>query len=159
MKKHLCAVFLLLVFLVSVPCISSAMTEEEGYQYIHDMFASYTDEALKTLLIAVDLELKSRGYSIDLDEISPFASESTQKEVTVPPGTYAVGSDIPAGSYTVVGTGIVTILTVKNSSGVYGAMHSVSSSSQIGKLVIEDGQTIDIVGESLIFKPYQGLGF
>lgn len=163
MKKNLCAVFLLLVFLVSVPCVSSAMTQEEGEQFIHDMFADSSDEDLKNLFEAVQFELVSRGYKFDFDETHQAAStqkeDAVQKEVTVPPGTYSVGSDIPAGTYTVVTNGIISMLTVKNSSGGYVTMHSLNNNTQVGKLVLEAGQTVEIVGESVIFKPFQGLGF
>lgn len=159
MKKNLCAVFLMLVFLLSLPCISSAMSEEEGYQYIHDLFASHTDEDLKNLLAAIHYELTYRGYTVNLEELNLVSSKTNQKEVTVPPGTYAVGIDIPEGEYTVCTNGIISMLTVKDIRGNYVTMHSMNANTQVGKLILEDGQYVEIVGESVIFKPYQGLGF
>lgn len=156
-KKNLCAVFLVIVFLVSVPFVSSAMTQDEGYQYIHNMFAETSDEDLKALLTAVQVELMYRGYTFDINEAHPAVA--SQKEVTVPPGTYAVGIDIPEGEYTVCTNGYISMLTIKDISGNFITAYSLSSSTPIGKLVIEDGQYVEIVGESVIFKPYQGLGF
>jgi hypothetical protein len=60
-KKLFCAVLVFLV--VCAPSASFAMTEEEGYQYIHDMFANHTDADLQNLLAAVTYEIQYRNQA------------------------------------------------------------------------------------------------
>ena len=90
------------------------------------------------------------------------------KEVTVPVGTYTVGTDIPAGDYTVTYEG-----RIQSCVYVYPNIHSVGSynypfyilnsvvmdSSSIGKLTLTDGQVIKIEYGSVVFRPYTGLDF
>lgn len=61
MKKLLCLIVVSLF--VFIPSVCSAMTEEEGYQYIHDMFANHTDADLQNLLAAVTYEIEYRSQS------------------------------------------------------------------------------------------------
>lgn len=165
MKKLFCSVLVLLVFLSSVPCVSSAMTEDEYKQQIRAMFADATDEDLKSLFEAVQYELMCRGYKFDFDESHQAASaekEATeQKEVTVPAGSYTIGSDIPAGTYTIVAapSAVMSMITVYGPSGGMDTVQTVSGDTHIGKIELKDGQRIEIVGSSVIFKPYAGLGF
>lgn len=163
MKKQLLFVLTLLILVSSLPCVASAMTQEEYEQKIHEIYANVSDDELKFLFEAIQFELAYRGYKFDFDETHQAATaqkqEASQKEVTVPPGSYTIGSDIPAGIYTIVPTGIISMLTVKDASGGLVTMHSLSGDTQVGKLELKAGQMIDIVGESVIFKPYAGLGF
>lgn len=152
MKRSFCLLLALLILLMSVPCVSMAMTEEEGYQYIHDMFANSTDEELKNLLAALQYELAYRENQ---------SAVPSQKEVTVPAGSYTIGSDIPAGTYTIAAapSAIVSMITVYSSSGGLDTVHTVTGDAHVGKIEFKDGQRIEIVGSSVIFKPYAGLGF
>lgn len=86
-----------------------------------------------------------------LDEL---LTRSEIKEVNVPAGEYTVGEDIPAGSYTVYADSAACMLTVNE----YEALHYLGQSEHIGKLVLKDGDTVNLVG-SCIFTIYQGLGF
>jgi len=162
MKKLICAVLMFSILFASFPCISSAMTEDEYKQQIRASFADTTDDQLKFLFEAVQYELMCRGFKFDFDENhvgSVQKEETEQKEVTVPAGEYTVGEDIPSGTYTVTATGLITVLIVKDSDGSTDAMHSLQSGSSIGKLVLKDGQTVEITGTEVIFKPYSGIGF
>lgn len=76
------------------------------------------------------------------------------KEVSVPAGEYTVGEDIPAGNYTVYADSAACMLTVNE----YEALHYLGEGNHIGKLVLKDGDVVNIVG-SCIFTVYQGLGF
>lgn len=154
MKKLLCILFLLLV--ASVPaCAESAPTTNEAI--VHEMFANHSDEDLRNLFIAVQYELISRGYAIQGK--GDYFKAIEKKEVTVPPGTYRIGDDIPAGIYTIVPTGALSMVTVKDSSGGLVTMHSIGGEIYVGKQELKDRQLIDIVGQPVIFKTYQGLGF
>lgn len=89
-------------------------------------------------------------------------SRDDYKEVTVPAGTYAVGDQIPAGEYTVASKAVLALVTVYGEGGKEAfdldGMYTLSGSEDIGRLVLEDGQTIEITG-SVVFTPYAGLGF
>ena len=86
-----------------------------------------------------------------LDEL---LTRSEIKEVKVPAGEYTVGEDIPAGNYTVYADSAACMLTVNE----YEALHYLGEGNHIGKLVLKDGDVVNIVG-SCIFTVYQGLGF
>ena len=77
----------------------------------------------------------------------------------VPPGTYTIGTDIPANTYTIEPTGMIAMITIKNSNGSLVTMHALNANTNIGKIELKDGQIIELVGEPVVFKPYEGLGF
>lgn len=89
-------------------------------------------------------------------------SRDDYKEVKVPAGTYTVGNQIPAGEYTVSAGASLSIVTVYGKGGKeafdMAGMHTVTGAENIGRLVLEDGQTVEITG-SVVFAPYAGLGF
>lgn len=103
-------------------------------------------EELVSLRNAINVELTSRDFQ--------------EKEVTVPPGQYTIGEDIPAGIYTISKTGtmpsMIVTYTVK---GDIDLSYNVSPSSSVGKITLEEGQTIEITLDSVVFAPYKGLGF
>lgn len=76
------------------------------------------------------------------------------KEVNVPAGEYIVGQDIPAGNYTVTTDSALCMIQVN----VYEKMHTLSRGEQIGKLVLNNGDQVSIIG-NCVFAIYQGLGF
>lgn len=164
MKKLLCVLFVLLVLFMSIPCVASALTEEEYKQQIRAMFADAPDEDLKSLFEAVQYELMCRGYKFNFDEThqaaSPQKEASNQKEVKVPAGKYTVGDDIPAGTYTITYDGkILASVTVKSSAEKYLFSETLSTGQKIGKLELSDGQIVEVGYDPVIFMPYQGLGF
>lgn len=96
-------------------------------------------------------------------QLALFKEKSMIDGVEVPAGTYVVGEDIPSGSYKVECTGgaySMAMLTVNEKNGGLGTMHTLSpltGSAVIGKLVLTEGQTIEITGGSLSFTTYTGL--
>lgn len=165
MKKSRSFVSILLILLLAFPCIATAdssmdaynlsleeclaegMTIEEiaviCYQASPDAFSDYSDNYLKLLIATMRIELQQRGF--------------TQGEVTVPVGEYIVGADIPAGTYMLTAHNLTDIEVYSNSKCVHN--HCLTSSEQIGKLPLEDGQVVKIKYGSVVFAPYKGLGF
>lgn len=103
--------------------------------------SSMTTEELVELKAQVVGELMQRG------EI---------KAAKVPAGEYTVGVDVPAGSYTITTSASLIMVTVDNG---LGAIHTLSSGEEIGKLVLTDGQTLEIVGGTAVFTMYSGISF
>ena len=111
--------------------------------------SAYSQEELIALRDLINLELLKRGI---------------EKEVTVPIGMYEVGVDIPAGTYTVKPkpNGYANIEVWKSVSSKYSMSSEFVSDydkEYIGKLKLIDGNIIEITHGSLVFSPYQGLGF
>lgn len=91
-------------------------------------------------------------------------SRSEWRELRVPVGTYEVGVDIPAGAYTVTIKEGSTNFWVRD--GATGrtlknlALYSKSSEqNMIKKLVLEEGNIVEINSVAVYFSPYTGLGF
>ena len=140
-------ILLLLLVSLFIPCCVFAESDE--FAVIHETFASHTIDDLLLLKKIVEIELEYRGYYTET------------KEVSVPPGTYTIGADIPANVYSLSLDGsIVSMITIKNADGSLVTMHALNASTtNIGKIDLTDGQVIEIVGEPVIFKPYVGIGF
>ena len=89
-------------------------------------------------------------------------SRDDYKEVKVPAGTYSVGDQIPAGEYTVSTGASMALVTVYGKGGKeafdMAGMYTLTGSENIGRLVLIDGQTVEITG-GVVFAPYAGLGF
>lgn len=109
-----------------------------------------------------DVDLGSMSYdeliTLNGQLFKEIMSRPEFKEVNVPTGSYVVGSDIPAGTY-----------SLGLASGTFGSMirindfqeaYSVTSSDpSVGKVTLKDGDAVDISMGSIVFKPYVGLGF
>lgn len=110
-------------------------------------------------LAEIDLSAMSVDELIALNKavVMELMSRKDFKEVAVPAGTYKVGEDIPAGSYTVKAK-LLSVLTTHEKNGEYGDMYTLNSDKPIGKLTLEEGESVQITG-SVIFTPYAGLGF
>lgn len=84
------------------------------------------------------------------------------KEVTVPAGKYMIGEDIPAGSYSVTSTGLVSYLAVYYEAGKenndYDEYYIVMENNPLGKVILKSGMIITISAQ-VIFSPVKGLGF
>ena len=86
------------------------------------------------------------------------------KEVAVPPGTYIVGTDIPAGIYTIEVRQASTNFWVYEqengrtliNAGLYSTYEDLK---QIKKLVLDAGNIVEINSSTVYFSPYTGLGF
>lgn len=110
-------------------------------------------------LAEVDLSAMSVDQLIALNKavVMELMSRKDFKEVAVPAGEYKVGEDIPAGAYTVKAK-LLSVLTTHEKNGEYGDMYTLNSDKPIGKLTLEEGESVQITG-SVIFTPYAGLGF
>lgn len=106
---------------------------------------SMTTEELAALQMAVNAELMNRNF--------------TTKEVVVPPGTYTIGVDIPAGDYSFRCDERITGIDIEDAKGRFVTGHSLTKGETVGKQPLEDGQTIEISYGSVVFMPYRGLGF
>jgi len=150
-KKLFCVMFLMIVsFVFVVPVF--AESEPSTIEKIHDMLPTLTDEDLDRLETFVEFEIKKRNLS-ELKSV-------TQDHVTVQPGQYRIGADIPAGVYTITPNGYTSMLTIYDADGMLVTMYSVGNGTSVGRLELADGQRVDIVGDSVTFKPYAGgLGF
>lgn len=90
-----------------------------------------------------------------------FGSEE-YKEVTVPQGNYTVGVDIPAGAYSLSASSFATCVIYEDSTAAPEKLvgtYMISSGSPVAKLELTDGQYVELVGGSVVFKTYTGLGF
>lgn len=110
-------------------------------------FSRFTSDELIYLRNEINKELLKRGI---------------EKEVEVPIGKYEVGVEIPAGTYTIRSEGHGVIEVYENSSAKYYTFHEGLTSwnnTYIGKLTLVPGNIVEITYGTLIFSPYQGLGF
>lgn len=136
MKKLLCVIVVLMICSLSIFSVSVA---ENQYD-----LQNMTEEELLALRNAINAELVDRGF---------------EKEVTVPAGSYTVGTDIPEGSYTISTDSMLVMFTVYEKNGMLGAMHNIMPGQNIGKITLIEGQRVDITAGSVIFAPFTGLGF
>lgn len=87
-------------------------------------------------------------------------SEQLVNGVKVPPGTYTIGEDIPAGSYRVEVEGENGMYAVYDANGeptdssLCGSFHDVL---EFGKLILTEGTTFEIKYATFVLYPYSGL--
>ncbi len=116
-------------------------------------------------------EINLSGYSYEqLIELQKqvnkeIMSRPEWKEVTVPVGTWKVGEDIPAGTYSVSGGKYMATMTIyksaeKNFSDMT-EMYTFSgmTTNTVGRITLKEGQYVVIEVESLTFAPPISLGF
>lgn len=108
--------------------------------------SAYTHEELIALRDLINQELLKRGI---------------EKEVEVPVGIYIVGEDIPEGTYSIYTSSSdwFSSFHVYDNNGDYIIIESIQYGKHIGKVVLKNGYTVEIEYQSVIFAPYQGLGF
>ena len=89
-----------------------------------------------------------------------FSSELVNG-ITVPQGEYIIGEDIPAGTYRIEITGIGGYFDLyeskdgsKIATGLTGSTYDVTD---IGKLVLEEGNVLIWRNSTFIFYPYTGV--
>lgn len=82
------------------------------------------------------------------------------KEVTVPGGTWIVGTDIPAGTYSISAGKGGGYLSVRTASGSLVISQGIrDAANAIGKIELKNGYTVAIERGSLIFSPFVSLSF
>jgi hypothetical protein len=88
-------------------------------------------------------------------------SEQLVNGIKVPPGTYIIGEDIPAGTYRIEitgGTGYYDLNQENGglliSSGLTGKAYDIT---EIGKMTFSDGNALKLVNSTFILYPYTGL--
>jgi len=120
-----------LVLCMLLPAISYAQVD----------LASMTDMDLMQLQADLVDELFKRG-----------------KEATIPVGQYVVGQHIPAGDYFIAAGGSFgTWVEVNDEPGGYGdhyQLHALQAGESVGRLVLIDGDTLDVkFGEAKFIAP------
>lgn len=102
-------------------------------------YSSFSDEDLWAEMKAIQAELWARSIAKD--------------GVTINSGTYKIGEDIPSGNYRIaMKEGTVAALI-----SVDSAMYAMNDSTpEIGKLVLENDSTLEIMGTVIIYA-YTGL--
>lgn len=144
---------ILLVLVLFVPAFSIATTYADLQADAQAMFANHTDENLIALYEYAKIEMERRG-------LQPLGIVNPEKETSVPPGQYTIGTDIPAGAYTIKSEGtLFALMYVYSTEGKLVATYNVTPATSIGKLELEEGQTLQFTGDTLTFAPYKGLGF
>ena len=110
-----------------------------------------------------DISGLTRDELIELDRSiqALLFSEELANGIKVDQGKYIIGEDIPAGTYRIEITGIGGYYDLydkqggkKISSGLTGSTYNVTD---IGKLVLEEGNYLVFVNSSFIFFPYTGV--
>ena len=141
----------LLLLVLCAPVFASAQANDETLQAIHDMFKDASDEELIALRNVLDVEIAYRGIQ---------SEKTSANEVRVPVGNYIIGIDIPAGVYTVTHDGnALSMITIYGANGGMVTMYTVYDGAPIGRCVLEEQQSIEIVGEPVVFSIYEGLDF
>lgn len=109
-----------------------------------------------------DVDLGSMSYdeliTLNGQLFKEIMSRPEFKEVTVPTGSYIVGSDIPSGTYS-LGLASGTFGSMIRINDFQDAYSVTSSDPSVGKVTLKDGDSVDISMGSIVFKPYVGLGF
>lgn len=171
--KRLLGTLLILALLIPSIALAGATREEELGAMLQEVMALSSEErASFVAAIMLYMGLNGEGDLIQpamdklladngLSGIPSVTPE--QKTVAVPPGEYTAGKDIPEGDYTVrikEGERVYgAVITVTGKNGL-PAMHLLSESeTEVGKLVLKDGDTVSITGNTLVFSAYKGLGF
>lgn len=129
--KKLLALFLAAALLA--PCIALA------YQF--DL-ASMTDEELSSLYKTLAAELVKRS-----------------KSATIPPGTYVVGTQIPAGTYQSEPVKSLCVVTRQGTEEFDFMMHMLSKGESLGSIILKTGDELSITGGSLILTKFMGITF
>ena len=113
---------------------------------------------------AADTDLSSMTFdelvALNKAVVMEIMTRPEWKEVTVPGGTWIVGKDIPAGTYSITPTdsgGYIEITDKSGNSIVNQGIRNMENA--IGKVELLDGYVVYIERGSVIFSPAIGLGF
>ena len=107
-----------------------------------------------------DLSIMSYDDLVALQKaiVAEIMSRPEWKEVEVPAGTWIVGEDIPAGSYSVKPADVSAVVfkLYKDENDKYGDSSIILD--VLGKVVLEDGMIVSL-NYAAIFAPAVTLGF
>ena len=115
-------------------------------------------------IAAADTDLSSMTFdelvALNKAVVMEIMTRPEWKEVTVPGGTWIVGKDIPAGTYSITPAKGGGFITVKDASGKNIVNQGIrNAENAIGRVELLDGYTVYIERGSVIFSPAIGLGF
>lgn len=123
----------------------------------------------------IDMNKYTNQQLIDLQSkiMLELSTRSGAKNIEVPAGTYVAGIDFPSGTYSVQTKGIfVQFVAYQNKSDMKAMLeqtddfimafsrskqHIIDEENGIGKIVIDDGNVINIIGGTIFLTPYAGL--
>ena len=92
-----------------------------------------------------------------------IVSRPEWKETEVPVGFWVVGKDIPAGEYSISYSGKSSYLTIENPTGMFSStlisQGIMSEKSNIGRITLKEGYTVEVKVGPVIFAPPISLGF
>lgn len=150
--------------------------------YAANLFEGVSDDVIRAMYLCFELEMQGRNIPtantshIDLStltysELLNLRSEvecaiiqsEEWRTVTVPVGIYDIGSDIPAGAYSLISaptnTTTVSLLVLDSSGATIRTWNLLTAGSEIGRISFDEGQSILISGGEIVFTPYVGLGW
>ena len=109
-----------------------------------------------TALSDSDLAALNQRVQLEL-----FRRSSIAGGVEVPPGTYYVGIDIPAGRYTIQcpDNAILAEVGIQKYGSIFENFIEFGNarSSSVANITLEAGDTIRIISYKLTFRPFTGL--
>jgi len=119
------------------------------------------------IALAADVDLTSLPYDELVDLKIKIAAEVMSrpetKSVSVPPGVYEIGEHIPAGEYSLELDSDYAAATTSKSNDFsdYGSMIDILSVDEkgVGRIVLKEGQFIQIEYGSVLFVTFTGLNF
>lgn len=118
--------------------------------------------SLIPVIAFADVDLSGMSFdelvSLNGKLLKEIVSRPEFKEVTVPTGSYKVREDIPAGTYS-LGLANGTFGSMIQVNGFQDTYSVTSTDQTVGKMILKDGDSVDISIGSVVFKPYVGLGF
>ena len=113
--------------------------------------------------LAADLDGLSFDELLKLQRevAAEIMSRPEWKEVTVPGGTWSVGSDIPAGAYCISAGKKGGYVTIKRPGELFSIVSQGvrNETNKIGRIELREGDTVEIENGSVVFSPAIGLGF
>lgn len=111
-----------------------------------DPFECLTDEQVLLISQMAHNELITRGYI---------------KSAVVPQGVYIVGVDLPSGTYSVSHEGSVSTVEVYPSAASQDDIYdyTIYDDEIIGRIVLEDGQRLEVKHKPVFLTVYSGLSF
>lgn len=146
MKK---VITLILIFVMMFLC-STALADDVA-KYKLQRHGLSDDKIMEMYQLTVE-EMERRG-------LSPFQTEG----VTVPPGLYKIGVDIPQGVYRLefpdddYDYGFITLFNSNNEQTHFLSVGKLNNVQVFGKLELVNGMSFQLIDTTAVFYPYTGL--